>query len=213
MTGLNLIFDPNAHEPSGSQKVPVPAGNYLVAVDKTEIKDNKEKDGRSTGKHLSITYKIVDGEFANNTLTGRYNLVNDSPDAVKIAHEELSAVCHVIGYLQPINLANSAAELIGGRLRVDVTNDGRYNEIKRVTDVNGNPASRGGSRGGAVMPSVSTPVATAYPTQPATVPVPATAWAAPAAPAPIPQAVQPAPAPAWNPTAPQPSAPWGAPQQ
>ena len=225
------VFDPNAHQIDAGMD-PVPAGVYDVIISKVILRANKEAH---TGWHCALTFKIVNGEFTNREVINNYNLGHaTNAMAMDIAHKQFNSVLHVIGHLQQINFGVSGGREIEGKaLKITVANDGKYNEVKGVMDVNGNRPGKTGSgvHGG-------TPVATATPAnagqwgnQPAAAPVAVAqptftqpvqpAYAAPVAPA----AAQPAapaqpayappaqpaaaPQPSWNA---QPAAPAAAPQ-
>jgi len=106
----------------------------------------------------------------------RYNLWNASDTARKIAQEQLSALCHVVGIFQ-IG-ANKGKELIGGQGLMDIgfqkghepsaeKPEGGYVELKKVYDRNGNePGKANAAPAQQSQPQVSTGfVAQAQPAQ------------------------------------------------
>lgn len=184
----DYVFDANQHEPDAGLDA-VPAGTYNVTVDSTEVKDMTD----DKGWFFKVGFVIADGQFAGRKVFNNYNLGHKtSADAARIAHSQLSALSHVTGVFV-IRMQNQGAELRGARLRIRVDNDGKYNSVKEVQDVNGNKPSRAGT---GHAPAQTTPVAVAQP---------AAAWGAQPAAAPAPQAYAAAPA--------QPQAAWGQPAQ
>lgn len=189
----NYVFDAHQHAPEAGLD-PVPAGTYDVTIDDTDVRDMKD----NKGWFLYVVFKIMTGEFAGRKVTNNYNIGHtQSPETVRIAHGQLSALCHVTGRFQVTKL-NKGAELRGGNLRIQVTNDGTYNQLKGVFDTAGNkPEKAGAGRApAAVMPVASAaPAAGGWgaPAPAAAAPAPVAVVAAPVAP------VAPAPAPVFPP--------------
>lgn len=72
---------------------PVPAGDYVAAIVKTEFKQTKAK----TGHYLSVQFKILEGEYKGRALFTNLNLDNPNPVAVEIANKELNSICSACG--------------------------------------------------------------------------------------------------------------------
>ena len=179
--GVNYVFDASAHQPDAGMSA-IPAGTYNVKVDGTEIKDMANDDsGQSKGWMLKVTFAVQDGPYAGSKFSNNYNLGHKtSPKNVEIAHAQLSALSHVTGIFK-LDMNHAAAELRGAALKARVDNDGTYNSLKEVFDVNGNKPNKAGSGY-----SPSTPaVASAAPggAWPSAAPAPVATVAAPAAPA------------------------------
>lgn len=180
----NYVFDATQHAPE-TKLEPVPAGTYDVTIDDTDVKDIKD----NKGWYLAVTFKIASGEYANRKFGNNYNLGHtESAETVRIAHGQLSALCHVTGRFT-VTKANKGAELRGAVLRAQVANDGTYNNLKAVFDTAGNGPAKSGS--GHAPASVA--VASATPGQ---------SWGATAAPAAAPVAVATPSAPVAAPAAP-----------
>jgi len=132
---------------------PVPPGWYTTMITNSEMKATKD----GTGEYLQLRLDIIDGEYEGRVLFDRLNLVNENQTAVDIAQRQLSAICHVVGVLQPQN----SDELHDKPLRVKVAirppSNGydASNEVKAYAEA-GNagkqaapaqPASGGGNGG------------------------------------------------------------------
>jgi hypothetical protein len=89
-------FDANAVEPSDSFD-PIPAGEYLCVITRSEDKPTKS----GTGTYLELEFEVIDGPYKGRKLWERLNLSNPSDVAVKIAQAELSAICRAVGVMQP----------------------------------------------------------------------------------------------------------------
>ena len=72
---------------------PVPAGDYLAHIVKTEFKQTKAKNGH----YLSVQFKILDGPYKGRSLFTNLNLDNPNPVAVEIANKELNSICQAVG--------------------------------------------------------------------------------------------------------------------
>ena len=109
----------------------LPAGDYRVIVEDSEMKQTKA----GTGQYLQLTYNVLDGQYAGRKLWDRLNLVNPNSTAVEIAQRSLSAICHATGV---INLTDSA-QLHGKVLvaKVGMQKDSDRNEIKGYKKADG----------------------------------------------------------------------------
>ena len=89
-------FDANQVEPTDEFE-PIPAGKYTAVVTDSEVKETKA----GTGTYLQLAFQVLDGEYRGRMLWSRLNLDNPNPTAVKIAQQELSAICRAVGVLTP----------------------------------------------------------------------------------------------------------------
>lgn len=215
-------------DPDGGAGLPV--GNHPVYISKTEVVANKDA---STGHQLVLTLNCYDGPAKGSIALWRLSCYHTvSQDAVRIAYEQLSAVCHVVGKFdigdtdELVNLPFIAV--------VESQNDPQYpnrTQIKGVLDKNGDKPGQPGVKGkvqtvtaapapsaAAPAPAPWTPGGAAAPAAPATAawgpssaaPAPAAPAAAPVAPAAgfAPPGTPPsAPANVWTPGTPPPGAP------
>jgi hypothetical protein len=127
MVGIN--FDPNDYEPAGSFE-PLPAGKYMVVVSSTEMKDAKIKPGqKEAGQYLNVVYDVVDEEFKGRKVFDRFNLVNESEQAVKIANSRLTSLCIACGIMRSLSDTDELKD-IPFMLKVKVKRDptGQYND-------------------------------------------------------------------------------------
>lgn len=96
----------NAHEvPPASPLEPLPAGKYEAIIVESGQKPNKT----GTGEYLELVFQILGSgpdvppseEYKGRKVWARLNLYHPNPTTVKIAREELSAVCHSTGVMTP----------------------------------------------------------------------------------------------------------------
>jgi hypothetical protein len=129
-----------------------PAGMFDAQISNTYIKPTKD----NTGGMFVVEYTTPAGRIEN-----RYNLWNNSPQAVEIAQKELSALCHAVNIYRisfpkdqggnPI-MDRAGFELRGGRCKIEVApqinKDGTpngYMEVKKVYDSQGNEPGKAGA--------------------------------------------------------------------
>lgn len=173
-------FNPQEVEPQADFAA-LPAGEYLVMLTNSELKDTKA----GTGTYLSLTNQVLDGAYKGRIIFDRTNVTASNPIAQEIGRRAISAICHAVG--KPT--ANESSELhnIPYIVRVVVGTDPKYGDSNEVKGYK--------SAAGAKPSTTSRPAATPRPT---------VAPARPAAPAdtsehqPIPQPAAAASAkPAW----------------
>lgn len=188
---MNGSFDANQHAPKQLGAI-VPPGKWPFQISNTSIVPTKANDGGMF---------VVEFDTPQGRISMRYNLWNQNPKAVEIAHGQLSALCHATGVFK-VDYGNEGASLRGamGMIEVglqDADKPDGYTEVKRVFDKAGNepgkaPAAAPQVQGnGAAWGGAAQQQPAAQGAQPA--------WGATQA-APIAQAPNAAPgAPAWQP--------------
>lgn len=91
MGNLSGIFDGVGQKPTTSEALP--EGQYLVTIAKAEVKETKAKDGH----YINVQYKVIDGQFVNRVVFGRYNIRNKNPDAQRIGQEQFYQLREALG--------------------------------------------------------------------------------------------------------------------
>ena len=125
-------FDANQHAPKQLGAI-VPPGKWPFQISNTSIVPTKANDGGMF---------VVEFDTPQGRISMRYNLWNQNPKAVEIAHGQLSALCHATGVFK-VDYGNEGAALRGAQGMIEVAlqdpekPDG-YTEVKRVYDKNGN---------------------------------------------------------------------------
>jgi len=95
MTELN--FDANSIEPATGRFELLPVDDYLAVISESAMADNK----KTQGKHLSLTWTVIEGDYKDRKVFSNLNLVNENAQTVEIAQRELSAICRATGVLHP----------------------------------------------------------------------------------------------------------------
>jgi len=75
----------------------IPAGKYQVIITDSEMRPTKN----GNGQYLWFEFEITSGEYTGRKLWSRLNLENPSPNAVRMARADLSAICRSVNVLQP----------------------------------------------------------------------------------------------------------------
>ena len=95
MTELN--FDSNTIEPATGKFELLPVDDYLAVISESAMAPNK----KTKGQHLSLTWTVIEGDYADRKVFSNLNLVNESGKTVEIAQKDLSAICRATGVLHP----------------------------------------------------------------------------------------------------------------
>lgn len=131
MALLNLSFSTDEIKNAQTDNfTPIPAGNYIAEINRSEVKQTK--DGR--GSYLSLTFKILDGDFANRLVFQNITIVNANQTAQAIGREQMAQIAGACGIMQ----LNDSQELHGKpmwiKVAIEVDKTGQYeprNTIKR----------------------------------------------------------------------------------
>lgn len=133
MNNMDYAFDPTGITPGfsgGGGQLPV--GKHPVTITKSEGKPTKD----NTGGYLELTVTAFDGPAKGVSMPIRLNVHNTSEVAVKIAKEQLSAICAITN----TGPFQKTEELHNKPFVVEVSpqkGDAKYTEITAVFDMNG----------------------------------------------------------------------------
>lgn len=133
-------FNAHQYEPKYGGSGGLPAGKYKVIISDTKQVPTRSGDGG----YLAVELRVVEGPQQGGTHTDRLNLHNQNPETVRIANNQLSAYCHVIGKFQ----WNDTSELHNIPFMIEIgpqKNDPTYTEVKKLFDVNGNEPGKSAS--------------------------------------------------------------------
>lgn len=133
MAPINDQFDASGIQPQQGMSAH-PPGMFDFQITNTRIVSTKD----NSGGMFVVEFTSPAGRIEN-----RYNMWNNSPQAVEIARKELSALCHAVGMFK-LDFNNDGAALRGCRGKMEVVpqlnREGQpngYMEVKRVFDSNG----------------------------------------------------------------------------
>jgi hypothetical protein len=128
MANLGATFDPDTIEEDAGFE-PLPAGDYLAQIIESEIADTKS----GTGQMLKLTFEIMSGSHESRRIWDRLNIVNQNPDAQRIAQQQLKRLCDACGtgaisdseelHFKPINI----------RVGIKIDKTGEYRPQNTIT--------------------------------------------------------------------------------
>lgn len=123
-----LQFNSAAVEPTEEFK-PIPAGDYVLMVEKVELKPTKA----GTGSYLSLQLKVQGGQFNNRVVFDMITYENPNPQAVEIGHRKLSGLCRAAGIAQLSDTQQLVNRIVSGKVSIKEDKTGQYdpsNEVK-----------------------------------------------------------------------------------
>lgn len=89
MAKLPLQYNVEGNKEGLGDFTPLPAGEYTMAITKTQYKETKAK----TGHYLQTILKVISGKNKGRVLFENLNLDNPNPIAVEIANKTLNSIC------------------------------------------------------------------------------------------------------------------------
>ena len=104
-----------------------------------EIINGEVKSSASGGTYVEFTFKIVEGENVNRQVRGRFNIINNNPEAARIGKQQLVGLADAVGIIDP----SDTGPFIGKHCIVNVTvrpahdQYGESNEIKSYKKFDG----------------------------------------------------------------------------
>jgi hypothetical protein len=91
-------FDlPNVTPMQPRTSEPLPPGDYMVEIIEAKEMANKKTDGT----HLSLTFRVMDGDYRRRQHWQRLNLKNSNPMAKEMAKAELASIAVAVGIPNP----------------------------------------------------------------------------------------------------------------
>jgi hypothetical protein len=123
-------FDANNVEPAEDFD-PLPAGKYVAVIIESEYKPTKN----NSGIYLQLTFEVIEGDHKGLRVWARLNLENANATAVKIARQELSAICRAVGVMTPKDSSelHDRPLVIGVKCKKRKDSEDLANEIKGYT--------------------------------------------------------------------------------
>lgn len=105
----------------------LPAGCYKVVVTEAEKKPTKA----GTGAYLEMRLEVIEGPSKGRLLFERLNLWNPNEVAVKIAQQQLAALCRAIGVITPNDSSEFLNKPVCATVKIDKGRDG-YNDSNGI---------------------------------------------------------------------------------
>ena len=104
-----------------------------------EIINGEVKSSSSGGTYVEFTFRIVEGENVNRQVRGRFNIINNNPEAARIGKQQLVGLADAVGIIDP----SDTDPFIGKHCVINVTvrpahdQYGESNEIKSYKKFDG----------------------------------------------------------------------------
>lgn len=119
----------------------MPAGQYVLIAVASEMKPTSA----GTGQYLNVTHEVLDGTYKGRKVWSRFNLINPNETAVRIAKEELGALCRAVGVITPNDSSELHNKPFLGTLSVELDSKKKEkNEITKYEPIGGaQPAAQG----------------------------------------------------------------------
>lgn len=120
-------FNPNEVPEDDRSFEPLPAGDYLMQVIESDIKDTK-----TGGQQLVLTMEVLEGPFSNRRVWDRLNIRNQNADAQRIAQRGLADLCLAVGVNPLRNTEELHFKPFTGRLTIKPDKTGNYGPSNAV---------------------------------------------------------------------------------
>ena len=139
MTEFKQAFDPNVIPEDDRNFDPIPAGTYRLQV----IESKVEPTSTGSGELLTLTLEVIEGPFEKRRIWDRLNIVNQNPDAQRIAQRNLADLCLAIGISQLKDTEQLHFKPFSGRVTIQPDKSGQYGPQNRVRYTQGNKPPAG----------------------------------------------------------------------
>ena len=122
MADLDFDFDANSVPQDERSFDVLPAGDYLLQVIDSDLKDTRS----GTGQQLILTLEVMDGPHANRKVWDRLNIRNQNADAQRIAQQSLADLCAAVGIQTLRNSEDLHFKPFRGKIAVRQDKSGEY---------------------------------------------------------------------------------------
>lgn len=144
MAALGYAYVPTDHDPD-TRPDPFAAGRVTFMILNTDVKRTKT----GNGSFLWLELEVQGGPNAGRKWWDQITLDNPNPQAVEIGQRQLSALCHSVGYLQPLTdsdvLHGKSGEAEVGIEPAGIDKSGKSFSAKNVTKKYIVPGAAGGA--------------------------------------------------------------------
>lgn len=162
-------FNPaDVPEPENRDFSPIPAGEYVVTMTESDVKDVKPP---KVGQYVEAVFEIAEGAHKGRKLWERFNIVNPNDDTVRIAYQQLAAIAVAVGHVGELRdtralhykpLAVRVEMIPAGTVKKNYRYEKDTNEVKAYKALaggqgNGQPQSSGAPGNSTTTTSPSSP--------------------------------------------------------
>lgn len=125
---MRVNFDLNSTTPFSGSYQTLPAGSYLVEIDRQEEKTY----ANASGTRLVMSYTVLDGPYKGATILDSLNLNHPSDAARQMAQRRLKAIVDAVGL--PTIMDTVELNKKPFVVRLEVTKDNQGNERNNVAE-------------------------------------------------------------------------------
>ena len=116
----DLDFDAIDENAGGGNFEPLPAGQYMVAINTAEVKENRS----GTGSYLALAFDVIDGPHTGRKLWENLTVHHDNETAQNIGRGRIKKLCRSLGLKGVADSAELAGMQLMLRLNVARKKDG-----------------------------------------------------------------------------------------
>ncbi len=145
MTTLPGKFNPADIPADDRSFEPIPAGLYKLQVVDSRLQDTKS----GSGQMLVLTLDVLEGQYANRKIWDQLNIINDNPEAQRIAQRALADLCLLVGVQSLTDSEQLHFKPFTARVTIVPDKTGQYGPQNRVRyTVGGAQATSAAPKGG-----------------------------------------------------------------
>lgn len=140
---------------------PIPAGQYVAQITKSELKQTKDEQGH----YLQLLFQVLGGEYNGRTIFERLNIQNRNSQTVEIAQKTLATICEIcnVDVLEDSEQLHNTPMMIKVTVRPAKAQYSEQNEIKGYQEHNGSAIEVPAEPGAATLPSAAAKTGEAKP--------------------------------------------------
>lgn len=116
-------FDPSQYKDQDNS--PLPPGEYIVEVEKAEVRETKNKQGLG----CNVTFDVVGAEYTGRKVFNWFNLRHANQQAEEIGQREFASLCKACG----LPAIKDSDELLGKTLIVRVKIDKKDKDANTIS--------------------------------------------------------------------------------
>ncbi len=144
MTALPGKFNPSEIPEDDRNFEPIPAGLYKLQVVESRLQDTKS----GSGQMLVLTLDVLEGQYQNRKIWDQLNIINDNPEAQRIAQRALADLCLLIGVQQLTDSEQLHFKPFTARVTIVPDKTGQYGPQNRVRYTVGGAQAQAAQQGG-----------------------------------------------------------------
>lgn len=110
---MQLNYDATGHVPQSFE--PLPTGWYTVKMVEGLEKPTSKNNGDT---YYAAIFEVIGGKFNGRKIFHNFNFKNQNPEAVRIAYDQLAAMCHATGILKVTTMEQLFEKPMMGKVKL-----------------------------------------------------------------------------------------------